>query len=54
MSGYVVTGGVCMKRHSMSNKYSQSLFTRTAKRVHPRNGTRLTGPGGPMRGGIRL
>lgn len=43
-----------MKRHSMSNKYSQSLFTRTAKRVHPRNGTRLTGPGGPMRGGIRL
>lgn len=38
-----------MRRHSMPNGRSKSLFTRTAKRVHPKNATPL-----PMRGGIRL
>lgn len=42
------------KRHGLSNGYSQSMFTRHAMRVHPFNGGMLTGPGGPMRGGIRL
>lgn len=43
-----------MKRHKMSNGHSKKLFSRTAMRVHPFNGGRLTGPGSPMRGGIRL
>lgn len=38
-----------MKRRKMSNRSSKKLFTRTAKRVHPRNGQ-----GTPQRGGIRL
>lgn len=38
-----------MKRHKMSHKHSSKLFTRTAKRVHPKNA-----PAMPMRGGIRL
>jgi len=37
------------KRHSMPHGKSQRLFTRTAKRVNPRN---VSPP--PMRGGIRL
>lgn len=43
------------KRHALSNSYSQSMFTKHAMRVHPFNtGPVMTGPGGPMRGGIRL
>lgn len=43
------------RRHQLSNGYSQSMFTRNAMRVHPFNtGGILSGPGGPMRGGIRL
>lgn len=42
------------KRHELSQSYSQSMFTRNAMRVHPFNSNVLTGPGGPMRGGIRL
>lgn len=42
------------RRHELSNSYSQSMFTRHAMRVHPFNGGVLSGPGGPMRGGIRL
>ena len=42
------------KRHELSAWYSQSMFTRNALRVHPFNGNVMTGPGGPMRGGIRL
>lgn len=42
------------KRHKLSNGYSQSMFTRHAMRVHPFNSTVMSGPGGPMRGGIRL
>lgn len=37
------------KRRSMSHSQSSRMFTRTAKRVHPKN----TSPN-PMRGGIRL
>ena len=37
-----------MKRRPMSRKGSQSLFTRTAKKVHHKNGTTV------LRGGIRL
>lgn len=37
------------KRHKMANGPSQKLFTRTAKRSHPRNTVAA-----PMRGGIRL
>lgn len=43
-----------MKRHELSNSYSQSMFTKHAQRVHPFNSNVMTGPGGPMRGGIRL
>lgn len=50
----LVRGGLMSRRHELSNSYSQSLFTRNAMRVHPFNGPILTGPGGPMRGGIRL
>lgn len=42
------------RRYELSNGRSQSMFTRNALRVHPYNGGVLTGPGGPMRGGIRL
>lgn len=38
-----------MARRPVSNSGSRSLFTATAKKVHPRN---LLGM--PMRGGIRL
>lgn len=37
------------KRHSMGRSQSSRMFTRTAKKVHPKNN--LTNP---MRGGIRL
>lgn len=37
------------KRHKMGNKASKSLFTRTAKRVHPKNSNPIV-----MRGGIRF
>lgn len=43
-----------MKRHKLSKGVSQRMFTKHARRVHPFNGNVLTGPGGPMRGGIRL
>lgn len=36
------------KRKSLSMKKSKKLFTRTAKKVHPKNDYR------PMRGGIRM
>ena len=42
------------KRHAIPLSQSQSMFTRGAMRVHPRNSNVMTGPGGPMRGGIRL
>lgn len=42
------------KRHGLPYNVSQSMFTRNAMRVHPFNSNVLTGPGGPMRGGIRL
>lgn len=42
------------KRHRMSLSSSQHMFTRNAMRVHPFNSNVMTGPGGPMRGGIRL
>lgn len=38
-----------MRRRKMGNAQSQKMFTRTAKRVHPKNTTAA-----PMRGGIRL
>lgn len=37
------------KRHKMGHGKSRELFTRTAKRVNPKN---VSPP--PMRGGIRL
>lgn len=37
------------KRSPMNRKSSERMFTRTAKRVHPKNNM-----GSPMRGGIRL
>lgn len=42
------------KRHSMSRRHSKRSFTKNAIRVHPFNSGVMTGPGGPMRGGIRL
>lgn len=42
------------RRHKLSMGNSKRMFTRNAQRVHPRNGGVMTGPGGPMRGGIRL
>lgn len=43
------------QRHKMDLGVSQHMFTRNAMRVHPFNtGGVMTGPGGPMRGGIRL
>lgn len=41
-------------RRELSQGYSESMFTRNAMRVHPKNLLPLTGPAGPMRGGIRL
>ncbi|QXP08372.1 MAG: hypothetical protein [Arizlama microvirus] len=38
-----------MKRHKMGNAHSQKVFTKTAKKTHPKNMA-----GAPMRGGIRL
>lgn len=38
-----------MRRHKMGNHGSRKLFTRTARRVNPKN---VSPP--PMRGGIRL
>lgn len=43
-----------MKRRKLSLRKSKNMFTRGAMKVHPRNVPMLTGPGGPMRGGIRL
>lgn len=37
-----------MKRRRMGRRKSRRMFTRTAKRVHRKNGIR------PMRGGIRI
>jgi len=37
------------KRHKINNRKSKKMFTKTAKKVHPKNGM-----GMPMRGGIRL
>lgn len=42
------------KRFEIPLHQSQAMFTRNAMRVHPFNSNVLTGPGGPMRGGIRL
>lgn len=41
-----------MKRHKLSMRRSKRMFTKHAQHAHPFNG--LSGPGGPMRGGIRL
>jgi hypothetical protein len=41
-----------MKRMKMKSKSSKKLFTRTAQKVHPKNGFNRSGA--PMRGGIRL
>lgn len=38
-----------MRRNKMPHGKSRELFTRTAKRVHPKNSSPP-----PMRGGIRL
>lgn len=43
-----------MRRHKMRLGHSKRNFTKHARRVHPLNANRMTGPGGPMRGGIRL
>lgn len=40
------------KRRRMRSRKSKKLFTKTAKRVHPKNG--LGGATRAMRGGIRL
>lgn len=42
------------RRHKMGLRSSRHSFTRSALRVHPFNAGVMTGPGGPMRGGIRL
>lgn len=43
-----------MRREKLGRNYSEEMFTRNALRVHPKNLMPLTGPSGPMRGGIRL
>lgn len=43
-----------MKRHKMSRGSSVSNFNRGARSIHPFNAGVRSGPGGPMRGGIRL
>lgn len=40
------------KRFKLSNGKSRRMFSKHAVHPHPMNN--LTGPGGPMRGGIRL
>lgn len=42
------------RRHGLDRRVSQRMFTKGAMRVHPFNSSVMTGPGGPMRGGIRL
>lgn len=42
------------KRFELDRGPSSRMFTKHALRVHPFNGNVMTGPGGPMRGGIRL
>lgn len=42
------------KRFKMSRGKSRRSFKNGANRIHPFNANVLTGPGGPMRGGIRL
>lgn len=42
------------KRHGLSRGRSKRMFTKSAQSVHPFNSGVMTGPGGPMRGGIRL
>lgn len=42
------------RRHGIPLGVSQRQFTRGAMNVHPFNSNVMTGPGGPMRGGIRL
>lgn len=42
------------KRFKMSRGKSQKMFRKGAQSVHPFNAGVRTGPGGPMRGGIRL
>lgn len=42
------------RRHKMGRTHSKKMFSRNALRVHPFNAGIMTGPGGPMRGGIRL
>lgn len=42
------------RRHKMGLRHSKRSFTHNALRVHPFNAGVMTGPGGPMRGGIRL
>lgn len=41
-------------RRKLGRRSSESMFTRHAMRVHPKNVAVLTGAFGPMRGGIRL
>lgn len=43
-----------MKRRKVSRGKSIRMFRRGAEKVHPFNAGVMTGPGGPMRGGIRL
>lgn len=52
--GLKESGVFMSKRYELDRGVSQSMFTRNAMRVHPFNSNVLTGPGGPMRGGIRL
>jgi len=42
------------RRHKIGLRKSKRSFTNNALRVHPMNAGVMTGPGGPMRGGIRL
>lgn len=42
------------RRRKLGVNVSQRMFTRGAMKVHPFNSNVMTGPGGPMRGGIRL
>jgi len=41
-------------RKKMKRKSSKKLFTKTAKRVHPKNTKSSSGASRAMRGGIRL
>lgn len=43
-----------MKRRKLDLGRSRKMFSRGARNVHPFNSNVMTGPGGPMRGGIRL